>query len=100
MDISPIGRKPEVVVRPRTITRDGVGLVDAALGGCGIARPFEISARPWIATGRLRRLLTDWEGDTHPITAVLPSRERIASPKIRASIDHLMIALRAHMPAA
>lgn len=94
------GESEEVVVRPRTITRDGVGLVDAALGGCGIARPFEISARPWITAGRLRRLLTDWEGDTHAITAVLPSRERIASPKIRASLDHLMTALRPHTPAA
>jgi DNA-binding transcriptional LysR family regulator len=84
----------EVVVRPCVIARDGVGLVDAALGGCGIARPIEISARPWLEAGRLRTLLTDWESEKHSITAVLPSRERGSAPKIRACIDHFVVALR------
>jgi DNA-binding transcriptional LysR family regulator len=87
--------REEVVVRARVIARDGVGLVDAALGGCGIARPFEISARPWLKVGRLRPLLTHWEGDSHAITAVLSSRERSATPKIRACIDHVVVALQA-----
>jgi LysR family transcriptional regulator, regulator for bpeEF and oprC len=92
------GELEDVVVRPRVIARDGVGLVDAALGGCGIARPFEISARPWLRTGRLRSLLTHWDGERYPITVIVPSRERCATPKIRAWIDHIAIALRADTP--
>jgi DNA-binding transcriptional LysR family regulator len=86
-------------VRPRVIARDGVGLIDAALGGCGIGRPFEISARPSIEGGRLRPLLTDWKGDTRPISVVLPSRQRSTAPKIRACIDHLALTLGTNEPA-
>jgi LysR family transcriptional regulator for bpeEF and oprC len=88
------GEQEEVVVKPSVIARDGVGLVDAALGGCGIARAFEIAARAGLRAGQLNPLLTDWEGDTYPISAVLPSRARAATPKIRACIDHVMEALR------
>jgi hypothetical protein len=42
----------------------------------------------------LRTPLTDWESEKHSITAVLPSRERGSAPKIRACIDHFVVALR------
>lgn len=84
----------EVEVPVRTITRDGIGLVDAALGGCGIARPLEIAVRHWLDTGRLRALLTDWTGETQVISAVLPPHGRSASAKVRSYLDHAARVLR------
>jgi LysR family transcriptional regulator, regulator for bpeEF and oprC len=73
----------EVDVPVRFISRDGVGLVDAALGGCGIARPFDIAVRHWLGTGQLRALLQDWTGTRQAVTAVLPPHGRSASAKVR-----------------
>jgi LysR family transcriptional regulator, transcriptional activator for dmlA len=88
----------EVDVAARAVSRDGIGLVDAALGGCGIARPFEVSIRHWLATKQLRPLLEDWEGDTHAITAVLPSRSRGASAKVALCLDFIGALLRQGTP--
>jgi LysR family transcriptional regulator for bpeEF and oprC len=77
----------EVDVPVRAISRDGIGLVDAAIGGCGLARPFDIAAQHWISTGQLRPLLPDWHGVRQAITAVLPPRGRTASAKVRLYMD-------------
>lgn len=78
----------EVDVPVRTISRDGIGLVDAALGGCGLARPLEIAVRHWLANGRLRAVLPGWEGPPQAVTAVLPARGRSASAKVRLFLEH------------
>jgi DNA-binding transcriptional LysR family regulator len=79
----------EVDVPVRSVSRDGIGLVDAALGGCGVARPFDIAARHLIGTGQLRELLPDWAGDRQPITAVMPPHGRSASAKVRLYMDYV-----------
>ena len=78
----------EVDVPVRAISRDGIGLVDAALGGCGIARPLDIAASHWIAAGQLREVLRDWTADAQAITAVLPPHGRAAPAKVRRYLDH------------
>lgn len=78
----------EVEVPVRTVSRDGIGLVDAALGGCGIARPLEVAVRHWLGAGRLRALLTDWTGEPQAVIAVLPPHGRSASAKVRRYLDH------------
>ena len=78
----------EVDVPVRTISRDGVGLVDAALGGCGLARPFDVAVRHWLATGQLRTVLNGWAGARQAITAVLPGRS--TSAKVRLYIEHVV----------
>ena len=52
----------DVDVPARVVSRDGVGLVDAALSGCGLARPLEIAARHLVAAGQLSRSVEgmDW----------------------------------------
>jgi DNA-binding transcriptional LysR family regulator len=89
------GETCEVEVPVRTISRDGIGLVDAALGGCGVARPLDIAARHWLGNGRLRPLLSDWTGEALAVTAVLPPHGRSAPAKVRRYLDHAAEALRA-----
>ena len=84
----------EVDVPVRAISRDGIGLVDAALGGCGVARPFDVAARHWLDNGRLRLLLEDWASPRQAITAVLPSHSRTASAKVRLYLEHVSDVLR------
>lgn len=79
----------EVQVPARTVSRDGIGLIDAALGSCGVARPFDIAARHWLASGALRELLQDWTGDRQAVTAVLPPHGRSASAKVRLYLDYV-----------
>jgi LysR family transcriptional regulator, regulator for bpeEF and oprC len=77
------GKERHVVEVPvRLISRDGVGLVDAAAGGCGIARPFDLAAHDSIAAGRLHILLRDWSSGSQPIHAVLPPMARGTSAKV------------------
>ena len=80
----------------RTVSRDGIGLVDAALGGCGIARPLEVAVRHWLANGRLRALLPDWTGEPQAVTAVLPPHGRAASAKVRRYLEYAARVLQAH----
>lgn len=78
----------EVDVPVRLVSTDGIGLVDAILGGCGVARPFDVSVRHLLRTGELRALLQDWSGERQPICAVLPPQGR-ATPKVRLFLDFL-----------
>jgi DNA-binding transcriptional LysR family regulator len=88
----------DVDVPVRVVSRDGIGLVDAALSGCGLARPFEIAARHWVATGQLRELLTDWTGEPQAITAVLPPQGRTAPAKVRLYVDYVATLLADERP--
>lgn len=84
----------EVDVPVRTVSRDGIGMIDAVLGGCGVARPFEVAARHWLEAGRLRALLQDWTGKRQAVTAVLPPHGRSVSAKARTYIDYVASLLR------
>ena len=83
------GESCDVDVPVRVVSRDGIGLVDAALSGCGLARPFEIAARHLVATGQLRELLNDWTGRKQTVTAVLPPQGRTAPAKVSLYIEYV-----------
>jgi DNA-binding transcriptional LysR family regulator len=78
----------EVEVRARSVSRDGVGVIDAVLGGCGLGRPFDVSVRHWLRNGQLREVISDWKGEPQAIAAVLPPYRRSASAKVRAYLEH------------
>lgn len=78
----------EVDVPVRTIVRDGIGLVDAALGGCGIARPSDLAAHGALVSGQLRALLTDWTGSRRSVSAVLPPHARAMPAKVQVFLDY------------
>lgn len=84
------GDEREIVHVPVRLTvRDGIGLNDAVLGGCGIARPFEVSARSLLAAGRVQRVLPDWSSERYAVHVVLPPHSRTAPAKVRAFTDFL-----------
>jgi DNA-binding transcriptional LysR family regulator len=69
------------------VSRDGIGLVDVALSGCGLARPLEIAARHLLGTGQLREVLEGWTGERQAITAVLPPQGRSPPAKVRLYVE-------------
>lgn len=79
----------EVDVPVCFVSRDGVGLVDAALSGCGLARPLEISARHLLRTDQLREVLSGWAGERQAVTAVLPPQGRTPSAKVRLYVEYV-----------
>lgn len=79
----------DVDVPVRVVLRDGVGLVDAALSGCGVARPLEIAARHLVAAGQLREVLNDWTGEQQAIAAVLPPQGRAAPAKVKLYVEYV-----------
>ncbi len=82
------GTSREVVEVPmRVVARDGIGITDAALGGCGIARPYDFSVRRLLAAGQLERVLPRWSGERVGVFAVLPAYSHRAPAKVRACIE-------------
>ena len=79
----------KVVVRVpvRMASRDGLGLVDAVLGGCGIGKSSEFAVRQLADSKRLTVLLADWQGSTLPVHAVWPNRGSRASAKSKFFLE-------------
>ncbi len=79
----------EVEVSVRAVVRDGIGVIDAVLGGCGVARPFELAARNGLKTGQLREVLADWAGERQAVHAVFPSNAGLRSAKVQHYIAYM-----------
>jgi DNA-binding transcriptional LysR family regulator len=81
------GKEREVVaVRPILVARDGIGLVDAALGGVGITRIYDLAANRHLAGGGLETILPAWSCGREPIYAVFPGRRNVPA-KVRVFLD-------------
>jgi len=74
--------------------RDGIGVVDAAVGGCGIALPFDTSVRHLLASRQLRALLPGWFGEQRPVLAITSSNRGRTPAKVRAFIEFVEATLR------
>jgi DNA-binding transcriptional LysR family regulator len=83
------GERCEVEVAVRAVMRDGIGVIDAVVGGCGFARPFELAARNGLKSGQLREVLADWSGERQAIHAVFPSKSGLRSAKVQHYIAYL-----------
>ena len=88
------GERCSVNVPVSLVTRDGIGLADAALGGCGIARPFDIAVHRLLVSGELRSVLEPWTSIRSEVSAILPSSSRPPSAKVEAFIDFFSGMLR------
>ena len=84
----------EVEVSVRAVVRDGIGVIDAVLGGCGVARPFELAARNGLKTGQLREVLADWAGERHAVHAVFPSKAGLRLAKVQHYVAYMEDVLR------
>ena len=74
--------------------RDGIGLLDAAVGGAGVARFSGIAGRSLPDEGTLRSVLDDWTAARKAITAILPSHGRRPSAKVRLFLEHVAATLQ------
>jgi DNA-binding transcriptional LysR family regulator len=69
-------------VRGRMIVSDAPSLLAACISGHGIAQPLLLYSREALQTGKLVRLLPQWNQERYPLYAYLPSR-RHPSAKVR-----------------
>lgn len=79
----------KIVVRVpvRMVSRDGLGLVDAMIGGAGIGRSSEFAVRHLVASRLLTILFADWQGRTQPVHAVWPNSGSRASAKSKLFLE-------------
>ncbi len=81
-----------VTTRGRMMVSDAGTLLAECLAGSGVAQILDINADALFASGRLVRLLDDWNGETFPLYALYPSRHPPAK-KVRAFIDFVRTAI-------
>ena len=74
--------------------RGGIGLIEAAVRGCGVIRPYRIAARSALAAGHLMALLPEWSSNRQPVYAVFASKGSLPA-KVQAFLD---FAQRVFMP--
>ena len=63
------------------------GLIDAAVGGGGIARAFEFAVRDPAAAGLLRPLLQEWGGEPQLVHALWPTTSASRAAKVRVFLE-------------
>ncbi|GEO18712.1 LysR family transcriptional regulator [Microvirga aerophila] len=68
------------------VARDGIGIVDAAAGGLGVSRIYDLSATPFLQAGTLEPVLADWACGRKPVYGVFPSRRNVPA-KVRLFLD-------------
>jgi DNA-binding transcriptional LysR family regulator len=86
-------RTERVFVPARVICREGVHMHEACLSGGGIGRLLELSARPYVRTGDLELLLSDWSFGALPIHALYPNRKSIPA-KVHAFVNFVRSIVR------
>lgn len=74
--------------RGRVTTNDDDGMIRAALQGVGLVQHLELAVRPWLAEGRLVRVLQDWCRPFPGFYLYVPTRTQMPA-KVRALIDVL-----------
>lgn len=83
-----------VRVRPRLTVTSNDAAIEAARSGFGIARLFSYQVAPYIASGELASVLSDFDSEPVPIH-VLHREGRGSAGKVRALVDFLAERLRA-----
>jgi DNA-binding transcriptional LysR family regulator len=90
-------RRVVKIAHPAIVSDDREGLHAAMVGGAGLGRIGAFDPN-WIRSGRLRRVLTDWNVlDGFPIHAIYRKTPRLA-PKIVAFLDFARTAFAAFDP--
>jgi DNA-binding transcriptional LysR family regulator len=86
-------RPLQVPVRGRIVANNGSALTEAAARGMGITRQPDFIAAPYLAQGRVKAVLQDYETPPLGIYAVLPSNRYIPH-RVSALIEHLAQTLK------
>ncbi|MHC1481104.1 LysR family transcriptional regulator [Frateuria aurantia] len=86
-----------VRIKPSLVTNDGESAVDWALAGHGIVMRAQWDVARYIRSGRLVRVLPEWQTPHADIYAVyLPQHHDL--PRVRLFLEHLSEHIAAHRP--
>jgi DNA-binding transcriptional LysR family regulator len=85
-----------VKVRPAFSSNQIAAAIDAAVSGLGIGQFLDYQVQAHVASGRLKRILVDFEPPAQPINLVHP-HARLPSPNVRAFIDWGVPRLRSRL---
>jgi DNA-binding transcriptional LysR family regulator len=89
------GKTARVPIKPRLVVNQMTSLIAMAVQGVGIAFVPMFLCKPELASGRLVRVLADWNGDSMPVSIVSPvgssssSRLKLISNQIAETIAEL-----------
>ena len=82
------GQPLQVQVRGRIVANNGSALTEAAARGMGITRQPDFIVAPWLAQGRVKAVLQDFDIPPLGIYAALPSNRYIPH-RVSVLIEHL-----------
>jgi LysR family transcriptional regulator for bpeEF and oprC len=80
------GERSEVLLPSAISTNDADVYLGCALDGHGIARISQAMADPYINSGRLVEIMTEWQSDELPISAMYPQNRHL-SAKVRVFVN-------------
>jgi DNA-binding transcriptional LysR family regulator len=83
------GKTREVKVRGRMLTDDPSTAIAACVAGHGVFQSLEIGLGPWLKSGKLVRVLSDWSEERYPLYAYYVSRH-LPPAKIRAFLEFVL----------
>lgn len=87
------GVSEAIKVKGNLATNDGESAVEWALAGHGIVMRAQWDVDRYLHTGRLVRILPDWQTPSAPVYAVFPQRHQ-SSSRVKLFVDHLATALQ------
>lgn len=85
-DFARDGQRIQMKVPGRLAVNDANAYMTALLNGMGIAQMVAFVVQPYIASGRLERVLKDWCVDPMPVQVVYPQNRHL-SAKVRAFVE-------------
>ena len=82
-------------IKPRLSVTSNDSAIDAAMRGMGITRVLSYQIGPYLASGQLQTILSEFEPASLPIH-VIHRESRYASAKVRTFVDLMVAGLRAN----
>jgi len=82
-----------VSVKPRLTVTHNDSAIEAVLQGIGVTRLLSYQIAPYLASGQLQTILTEFEPEPLPIH-VIHRENRYASAKVRTFVDLMVVQLR------
>jgi len=79
-------KRTELLLPSAISTNDADAYLACALEGHGLARISRMMAQPYVESGRLVEVLTDWPTDSLPVSAMYPQNRHL-SAKVRVFVN-------------
>jgi len=86
-----------VRVKPRLTVTSNDAAIETVIRGMGVTRLLSYQVAPYLASGQLQTVLTDFEPAPLPIH-VIHRENRYTSAKVRTFVDLMVAQLRSHHP--